>query len=71
MNLFTKVWNYLQDLNVYSGKERGETPDEDVMALNRRQSRNASVYTDSKVYDQEREEAMWRHPSNYKKRSNK
>lgn len=71
MNLFTKVWNYLQDLNVYTGKDRSETLDEDVMALNRRQSRNASVYTDSKVYDQEREEAMWRHPSNYKNRSNK
>lgn len=72
MNLFTKVWNYLQDLNVYNGKNRGETIDEDVMAINRLPTERSSVYTPKTgVYDWEREEAKLRHPSNYKNRSKK
>ena len=72
MSLFTKVRNYLQDLNVYTGKRRGETVDEDIMAINRRPTERSSVYTHGNgVYDWEREEAKLRHPSNYKNRSNK
>jgi len=70
MKLFTKVWNYVQDLSVYTGKNRGETFDEEVMAINRAPKRHIQVYTDKTgLYDWEREEAMLRHPSNYKRRS--
>ena len=52
MSLFTKVRNYLQDLNVYTGKHRGETADEDIMAINRRPTERSSVYTHGNgVYD--------------------
>lgn len=72
MNLFTKLYVYLQNLGVYDGKDRSITEDIDVMSINVSQNRRNSGYTRSSgVYDWELEEAKWRHPSNYNKRSKK
>ncbi len=67
MKLLTKVWNYLQDLSVYTGKNRGEIEDLDVMSFNRPSETTSALYTDrynlSVVKQKERLEAMQRHPS--------
>ena len=67
MKLLTKVRNYLQDLSVYTGKDRGETEDLDVMSFNRPSKPTNTVYTDRYTpfvgKQEERLEAMQRHPS--------
>lgn len=72
MNLLTKLYVYLQNLGVYDGQDRDISKDADVMSINESQNRRTSGYTSKNgVYNWELEEAKWRHPSNYNKRSKK
>lgn len=72
MKLLTKLLIYFQNLGVYSGEGREQTEDLDVMSVNSSQIRHHNRYTPKPtIYDWQLEEAKWRHPSNYKKRSNK
>jgi hypothetical protein len=69
MKLLTKAWKYLQDLPFYSGKNRGDTRDTVGISINRVPKNGRQVYTaKTGVYNWEREEAVLRHPSNYKRR---
>ena len=68
MKLLTKAWKYLQDLPFYSGKNRRAPRNPDVISINRVPKSRKSVYTAKPcVYNWEREEAVLRHPSNYKR----
>jgi len=72
MKLFTKLQNYLQDLPVFTRKQRSEAENATVMAVSKRSTERSLVYTpQTGVYDWAQEQAKLRHPSNYKNRSNK
>jgi hypothetical protein len=68
MNLITKLYIYLQNLSMPARFSRRQTGYSDGITVNTSTPRPIRVYTrNNRVYDWEREEAISRHPSNYRK----